>query len=131
MFHVEYDRVENVLHICVKGFWQPEEVGPFAAAVDAEARAARAIRDDFDVLVESFEFPVQATDVAELLTGIMRSGIVLTNGRAAVVVGSELNRLQAERTLVHPRVRVFSSLEEALRWLDEMPQREAGRAVFG
>lgn len=31
----------------------------------------------------------------------------------------EKNRAQAERTLVHPRVRVFLTLEDAHRWLDE------------
>lgn len=56
-------------------------------------------------------------DVADLLAQIMRAGMAMTSGRAAVVVGSLLNKAQAERTLVHPRVRVYATLEGATNWL--------------
>lgn len=46
-----------------------------------------------------------------------------TSGRTAIVVGSALSRLPAERTLAHPRVRVFTAMEDATRWLAE-PQTE-------
>lgn len=119
MFHVEYGRDTNILTISVKGFWQPADIPSFAKEIGTKAQQARAIRKDFDVLVESFEFPVQANDVADLLTGIMRGGMALTNGRTAVVVGSLLNKAQAERTLVHPRVRIFLTLEDAHTWLQQ------------
>lgn len=117
MFEVEYDRRANLVRIVVAGFWEPHDVPPFAAAVEAKVREASAISGDFDVIVESFDFPVQANDVADLLTGIMQRGMPLTTGRSAVVVGSQLNKLQAERTLFHPRVQVFRSLIEAREWL--------------
>lgn len=117
MFDVHYDRLVNCLKISVRGFWRPEDVALLAREVGAKALAARSIRDDFDALVESFEFPVQANDVADLLANIMRGGMALTKGRAAVVVGSVLNKAQAERTLVHPRVRVFTTMAEAEAWL--------------
>lgn len=118
MFHVEYDRRANLLLIEVAGFWKPEDLPVFAAAVDAKTREASAIRGDFNVIVESLDFPVQANDVADLLTGVMQRGIALTTGRAAVVVGSQLNKIQAERTLFHPRVQVFRSIAEAEDWLN-------------
>lgn len=121
MFQVEYDRPTNRLHISVKGFWAPDDVPLLAAAIGEEAQRARTIRNDFDVLVESFDFPVQANNVADMLTDVMVGGMALTAGRAAVVVGSQLNRAQAERTLVHPRVRVFMTIEDAERWLAESP----------
>lgn len=117
MFKVGYDPRTNCLTMTVKGFWKMEDVAPFAREVGAQARQAREIREDFNVIVESLEFPVQANDVADLLTNIMRGGMAITTGRTAVVVGSQLNRAQAERTLVHPRVRVFMSLQEARNWL--------------
>jgi hypothetical protein len=117
MFQVEYDRVANRLNISVKGFWKPDDVPALATAIAEKAQVARAIRGDFNVLVESFDFPVQANDVADMLTNVMKGGMSFTTGRAAVVVGSQLNRAQAERTLVHPRVRVFLSLEAAESWL--------------
>jgi hypothetical protein len=119
MFHVDYDRPANCLNIKVEGFWKPEDVASLAQEVASKARAAKAIRPDFNACVESLEFPVQAIDVADLLAGIMQAGMAMTTGRAAVVVGSQLNKAQAERTLVHPRVRMFRSLEEGRAWLAE------------
>ena len=117
MFDVHYDRRTNCLKIIVKGFWKPDDVGALARVVGAKAIEARAIRDDFNALVESLEFPVQANDVADLLANIMRGGMAQTKGRAAIVVGSLLNKAQAERTLAHPRVRVFTTIAAAEAWL--------------
>lgn len=119
MFKVAYHPPTNRLNISVRGFWSPADVPVLAAAIGEEAQKARAIRSDFDVLVESFDFPVQANDVADMLTDVMVGGMALTTGRTAVVVGSQLNRAQAERTLVHPRVRVFMTIEDAEQWLAE------------
>ena len=130
MFRVDYDARANVLTIHVSGFLTPDDVPAFAAEIAATARAAAAIRADFDVIVESLDFPVQANDVADLLAQIMRDGIVLTSGNAAVVVGSQLNKLQAERTLAHPRLKVFRTMAEATDWLGrtsgDAQQRAAG-----
>lgn len=124
MFQVDYDRTTNRLTIKVAGFWTADNVVALAAEVGSKAREASTIRDDFNVIVESFDFPVQANDVADLLANIMRGGMTFTSGRTAVVVGSQLNRAQAERTLVHSRVRIFMGMDEALEWLNQ-PQAPA------
>jgi len=42
--------------------------------------------------------------------------------RAASVVGSHLNKLQAERTQTHPRIKIFLTMEEAEAWLAADPE---------
>ena len=123
MFRVDYDADRNILDIHVSGFWRPGDVPAFAKAVGAKATEARAIRGDFDAIIESLDFPVQANEVADLLTSVMTGGTSLTTGHVAVVVGSQLNKIQAERTLAHPRLRVFLAVDAAERWLAE---RRAG-----
>ncbi|MEG3176631.1 hypothetical protein U1872_10355 [Sphingomonas sp. RB3P16] len=118
MFHVDHQSQPGVLRISVRGFLAPADAVALGQAVLAGAQAARAQRADFDVLVISLGFPVQANDVADQLGRIMQRGMLLTQGRAAVVVGSQLNKLQAERTLQHPRLRVFDTIEAATGWLD-------------
>lgn len=117
MFRVHFDPIATRVRISVAGFLKPEDVPALASAIGAKAREARASSHSFDVIVESLEFPVQANGVADTLSEIMRAGMALTSGRAAIVVGSQLNRQQAERTLGHPRLRVFMSIDAAENWL--------------
>lgn len=118
-FRLDYDPRRNRILIDIRDFWTVETVHAFAAAAGAKAQEVRAIRDDYDVLIDSRDFPVQANDVADLLPSIAEAGLTLTSGRAASVVGSHLNKLQAERTQTHPRMRIFMTMEEAEAWLAE------------
>ncbi len=120
-----YDRDRNILHATVRDFWTLKTVRDFAAASGAKANEVRAIRDDFNVLIDSRDFPVQANDVANLLPVIADAGLSLTSGRAASVVGSHLNKLQAERTQTHPRFGVFMTMEAAEAWLAAPPAEPA------
>lgn len=117
MFRLDYEASTNILTITVKGFWTPEMVPEFTGALLQQVRALQEAGHAFDVIVESLEFPVQSNDVADLMTNVMATGFAFTTGRAAVVVGSQLNKLQAERTLAHPRLRVFRAVDQAKAWL--------------
>jgi len=118
-FRMDYDAARNRILVEIRDFWTVETVQAFAAAAGAKAQEVRAIRSDYDVLIDSRAFPVQANDVADLLPSIAEAGLTLTSGRAASVVGSALNKLQAERTQTHPRMRIFMTMEEAEGWLGE------------
>ena len=118
-FRMDYDAARNRILVEIRDFWTVETVHAFAAAAGAKAQEVRAIRSDYDVLIDSRAFPVQANDVADLLPSIAEAGLTLTSGRAASVVGSHLNKLQAERTQTHPRMRIFMTMEEAEAWLGE------------
>jgi hypothetical protein len=120
-FRLDYDAARNRILVEIRDFWTVETVHEFAAASGAKAQEIRAIRADYDVLIDSRDFPVQANDVADLLPSIAEAGLTLTSGRAASVVGSHLNKLQAERTQTHPRMRIFMTVEEAEAWLAEAP----------
>ncbi len=128
MFRIDYDRAANCLAIHVTGFWRPEDVPPFSDALEAQCRAASAVSRHFATLIHSGDFPVQTNDVADLLTGVMVRCIGLTQGPVAIVVASQLNKLQVERTLVHPRVRAFLSAAEVRPWLESAPDGAVRRA---
>ncbi|RYY32322.1 MAG: hypothetical protein EOP59_19350 [Sphingomonadales bacterium] len=123
-FKIDYDPRRNRLNVEIRDFWTVETVREFAAASGARAQQVRAIRDDYDVLIDSRDFPVQANDVADLLPQIAEGGLALTTGRAASVVGSRLNKMQAERTQSHPRLRIFMTMAEAEAWLAAAPDAE-------
>lgn len=123
-FQLDYDPRRNRILAVIRDFWTVETVQEFAAATGAKAQEVRAIRDDYDVLIDSRDFPVQANDVAGLLPQIAEGGLALTTGRAASVVGSRLNKMQAERTQTHPRLRMFMTMAEAEAWLAATPDAE-------
>jgi hypothetical protein len=117
MYRFDYDPSHNRINVLMRGMWTVDTVRDFAAAAGVFAQEVRATRADYDVLIDTRDFPVQPNDVADLLPRITEAGLTLTTGRAASVVGSHLNKLQAERTQDHRRFRVFLSLEEAEAWL--------------
>ena len=120
-FDVSYDAGRRRVRIVVKGYLSPSEVSAFAATLNAAVRNAGS---DFDGIVESLDFPVQINEVADML-GMLGQGIMSRmTGRVAVVVASVLNKMQVDRTLANPRLRVFRTLAEAEQWLDT-PTTEA------
>ncbi len=121
-FHHDYDPLRNRVLVTIRDFWTVETVREFAAASAAKAQETRAIRTDYDILIDSRDFPVQANDVADLLPAVANGGLALTSGRAASVVGSTLNKLQAERTQTHPRMKIFLTMDEAEAWLATPPE---------
>ena len=116
-YRFDYDAARNRVLVDIRDFWTVATVREFATAAGAFAQGVRATRDDYDILIDSRDFPVQANDVADLLPNIAEAGLTLTSGRAASVVGSHLNKLQAERTQTHPRIRIFMTVEDAEAWL--------------
>lgn len=118
-FGLAYAPASNRILVEIRGLWTVDTVREFAAASGAFAQQIRATRADYDVLIDSRDFPVQTNEVADLLPSIAEAGLTLTSGRAASVVGSALNKLQAERTQTHPRMRIFMTVEEAEAWLGE------------
>ena len=118
-YRLEYDPVRNRILATIRDFWTTQTVREFAAASGALAHGVRETRDDYDVLIDSRAFPVQSNEIADLLPSIAEGGLSLTSGRAASVVGSHLNKLQADRTQTHPRFRAFMTMAEAEAWLAE------------
>ena len=123
-YRIEYNPRLNRIEVEIRDLWTVDTVRDFAAASGAKAQQVRAIRDDYDVLIDSRDFPVQTNEVADLLPQIAEGGLALTTGRAASVVGSRLNKMQAERTQTHPRLRIFMTMAEAEAWLAAAPDTE-------
>lgn len=117
-YRLDYDPQRNRMTVVMRDLWTVDTVREFATVAGAKAQETIAIRNDYDVLVDTRDFPVQPNDVADLLPSITQAGLTLTSGRAASVVASHLNKLQADRTQTHPRFRAFMTLEEAEAWLD-------------
>ncbi|HVF93948.1 MAG TPA: hypothetical protein VM900_06510, partial [Sphingomonas sp.] len=68
---------------------------------------------------DASRFPVQSPAVAAGFDKIRERGSKVRKGPTAIVVASVLNKMQAERSLQGPDIRVFLSADEARAWLAE------------
>ncbi|HEX8384173.1 MAG TPA: hypothetical protein VF592_12450 [Sphingomonas sp.] len=116
-YEMQYDMVANLFLYRMRGFWTMEIIGRFVADLQAAAARIRRVPLHFDTLCDSTDFPVQSTEVSLALGKIMAGAIKMRTGRTAIAVGSKLNKMQAERTLAHPSVRIFLSMDDARAWL--------------
>ena len=95
------------------------EVGGFINALRAATASLGAPPFQYDGLCDSREFKVQSRDVSEALGRIDDASRTMREGRTAIVVGSMMNKLQAERTLKSAGTRVFLTMDEAEAWLND------------
>ncbi|HEU0044029.1 hypothetical protein [Sphingomonas sp.] len=118
-FEVRYDAVARRLRWTMRGFWTMREVAGLGAAMQDALAPLGPPPHRFDGLCDSRDFPVQSAEVSNALGLIDKAGSAMRQGRVAIVVGSMINKLQAERTLTSPDVRVFLTMEDAEAWLNQ------------
>lgn len=116
-FDVSYDRASRTLHWTMRGFWTMADVTAFAVALRQAITLLGSPPHVYDALCDSRTFPVQSAAVSAALGQINDIGRTMRSGRTAIVVGSAINKLQAQRTLVDPDLRIFLTLDEATAWL--------------
>ena len=118
MHAIHYDTAANVMRFRMAGFWTVEDVQRFAADLLVTVGRIPERQRNFDVLSDTTDFPVQSQEVSDALARIMNVADQMNpTGRKAIVVGSMMNKLQAQRAMDHPNVRVFLSQAEADKWL--------------
>lgn len=115
-FTVSLDREARLLEWTLSGFWEVADARAFMAAIRSAVANLGPPPQRWDGLGDARHFPIQSPQVSELMrrgpAGAMRH-----DGRIAVVVGSMLGKLQAERSLDDPKTRCFLSMAEARAWL--------------
>ncbi len=120
MYDIRFDPARRIFRLKLTGFWSMATVVRFAAELLVRATAARVRHRRFAMLSDSTAFPVQSAEVSARFDRIMQRGLAMDMGPCAIVVGSHLNKLQAERVFQSDRIRVFLDAAEAEAWLDSV-----------
>ena len=118
LYDIRFDPDRRLFRLTLSGFWTMATVIRFAAELLVRTTAARARHGRFAMFSDSSEFPVQSTQVAQHFERMMARGIATNVGPMAILVASQLNKLQAERVFGTDRVRVFTDRALAEAWLD-------------
>lgn len=119
MFDIRFDPACRVLHLKLSGFWSMATVVRFAADMLVKTTMIRARHGSFATLSDAREFPIQSTEVSERFERIRARGLEMNAGPTAIVVATQLSKLQAERVLKADRIRVFLEMAAAEAWLGE------------
>lgn len=117
MYSIRFDAQSRILELRLEDFWSSATLARFAAELLVRATALRVRHGGFAILSDSSRFPVQSPEVAQGFERLMARGTKSHTGPTAIVVASVLNKMQAERSLKAPRVRVFLDADEAKQWL--------------
>ncbi|MEL7197926.1 MAG: STAS/SEC14 domain-containing protein [Pseudomonadota bacterium] len=116
MFDIWFDKTSAILHLTLSGHWTAEDFAQFQQAYAAALEEATANNGSIGLLSDSREFPVQSQDVASRFSELTKQSFARI-AASAIVVGSVLNKVQAERTMKSDRLKVFLDEEEARDWL--------------
>jgi hypothetical protein len=114
MYRINFDEDERTLRLLLTGLWTRAIFDAFAA----DFRAALRRDGPFVILSDCRGYPVQSSEVGVAWAGLLGEDSAIRSPYA-VVAGSMLNKLQAERALTVPTLRVFLDMAEARAWLDE------------
>ena len=117
MYQIEYDEDLVLLTVTTKGYWTMEEFRAYEAEFLAMVAKIRKRHVNFRILSESAEFSVQSAEIGEAVTQAIGNVLKSNKGPLAVVVGSVLAKIQAERVFPYPTARIFTNSEEARQWL--------------
>jgi len=122
MFSVHYDDTSGIIRCTSGGFLTVAEVHEYASAVHESMGRSWREFGRVAMLVISNDATVQSAEVMDATNANLRR--FGPADRLAIVVSSQLVKMQAGRTLDGERFRTFASEEEALAWLiAEMPAR--------
>ena len=122
-YEISFDPATVTLRLTLRGFWTLATLAAFSAKMLSVTSGIRRQHLLFGVLSDSRTFAVQSTIVGAGFTALMGQASRTHKGPTAIVVASMMNKLQAERTMVSPRLRVFLDYDEAATWLAQQVVR--------
>lgn len=117
-YDIRVDPNRRLLCVDVRGFWTLDVAEAYFSALLPVLDSIKRYTPAYDVLTDTSEWHVQATDVQLLLEKYFRNP---WPGRRAFIVPSVLLRLQAKRLLPNiigdPRTMLFDDKASATEWL--------------
>lgn len=125
MYDVTFDEAERTLKVVVEGFWTDSVQREFARDYGLAIRRCRQSRRPFTLLVDAQRFAVQPKSIVAGMAAVHDAEAAVERAPTAIVVGSAILKLQAERTITGDNVRVFLEMPVAVAWLRGATDRDA------
>ena len=117
MYEMHYEEDTQILHLRLTGFWTDATMVSFKNEFMPLVQKITRAKADFVVLSDCRDYPVQSRDILIAWATMLGPDPAVT-APYAIIVGSVLNKLQAERGLTAPNVKIFTSMEAGTAWLE-------------
>lgn len=119
MFHFSYDPNKILVRLTQQGYWSISVFRAFEAEFLKLHASIRKANGNYRVMANCCDFPVQSAEIGDAFGVLFKKIMEENKGRYAIIVGSMLNKLQAERAFPQNHVQVFMDSDEAMAWLFE------------
>lgn len=118
-YELQFDPVLGFLTIKLGGFWDDKSVQLFRAELRSTIRQITSGNRDFQTLCDCRGFVVQSQTVMNEIAQTMANGVETKLGRTAIVVDSVLSKMQINRLVANPKIKLFENFELASAWLTQ------------
>lgn len=116
-YSISFDPVARILNLRLQGIWDMATFAGYAAELGkAHERLAREEKR-FGIYSDTSTFPVQKPEIAGAFAQMAGAMMQRVDVPAAIVVGTMLGKLQADRIFGGGHVRAFVSGDTARGWL--------------
>ena len=115
-FSIELDRPRRAMHVTLSGFFTPEDVARYYAAVHEATAQLGGLPSRQRMLCDITGMRIQTQETVAAFSALMADPKYRYR-RVAVIIASSLARMQAQRTLGDRQARIFATREEAEAWL--------------
>jgi hypothetical protein len=116
MYESDYDERSQTLNLRLTDFWTEATMACFKEELFGLVHKLTLAQTNFVVFGDCRNYPVQSPEILTAWAGLLGPNPIVS-APYAVLAGSFLNTLQAERALTAPNVKVFTSAEAAKIWL--------------
>lgn len=118
-YSFSYDEQRVLLTLKQRGYWSLETFGRYEREYLAQHDHIRTRHRNYRVFADCADYPVQSTEVGEAFTALFAKLMSENKGHNAIIVSSALNRIQAQRLIPQPNVKIFTDGKAAMDWLFE------------
>lgn len=116
-YSFSYDEHRNLLTITQSGYWSLGIFDRFRQEFLALHSKILTCHPSYRVFAQCTDYPVQSHEVGEAFSVFFATLMHENKGRYAILVGSALNKMQAQRVLPQPHVKTFINGDTAMAWL--------------
>ena len=114
-----YDEQRVLLTLKQRSYWSMETFVRYEQDYLAQHDRIRTRHRNYRVFADCVDYPVQSIEVGEAFAALFSKLMSENKGRYAIIVSSALNRIQAQRLIPQPNVKVFTEGKAAMDWLFE------------